>query len=469
MANDPESRPISVSELLARSRSEDGDDTSAPESGQFAASGRRRVGRDGALSVAELTGEIPKITGPEPGASSAPRSSSPLVTRGESAFPRSSSPAPTSSSGARTASGMPASTPRDAGPAVEEQPRDVDANAITGIIPLVDDESAATDEDDLDFEAYRNFADYESEDASGKSAKPKPVKEKVKKEKRGLFGRKKSGDRARAVAGKGIGPAPDVAPTAPVGFAAPEPVVDEPHEPPAAVSPSAMPLEPGPAIVPSVRRSASAEPDDDAGPAITPHVVMRKTPPEYTVDDTQEIGVVPSVTPAVTPAITPTSASTGPSSTEPSEPTASSSTTRSPAPWESTPAVIPSDRTAVVDLDDDFADVESDASVDAGAADEIPDEAPLNSKHSPVMAWLLLIGQTILGLAIGAGLFWGFTELWKWNVIFALVLAAVVIFGIVTLVHVVRRRHDLISTLLAVGVALIVTIGPLVLLASSST
>ena len=38
----------------------------------------------------------------------------------------------------------------------------------------------------------------------------------------------------------------------------------------------------------------------------------------------------------------------------------------------------------------------------------------------------------------------------------------------VTTVHVVRRSQDLISTLLALGVGLIVTIGPLVLLASGS-
>ena len=64
------------------------------------------------------------------------------------------------------------------------------------------------------------------------------------------------------------------------------------------------------------------------------------------------------------------------------------------------------------------------------------------------------------------GLFWGFTELWKWNVYFALVLAVLVIFGIVTFAHLVRRTKDLTTTLLALGVALIVTIGPLVLLAT---
>ena len=47
-----------------------------------------------------------------------------------------------------------------------------------------------------------------------------------------------------------------------------------------------------------------------------------------------------------------------------------------------------------------------------------------------------------------------------------LVLSVVVIFSIVTLTHVVRRSRDLATTLLAVGVGLLVTIGPLVLLAT---
>ena len=87
-------------------------------------------------------------------------------------------------------------------------------------------------------------------------------------------------------------------------------------------------------------------------------------------------------------------------------------------------------------------------------------------EQSPVTAWLLLFAQAVVGLAVGVGLFWGFTELWRWNPYFALVLAVLVIFGIVTLSHVVRRTKDLATTLLALGVGLLVTIGPLVLLAT---
>lgn len=86
--------------------------------------------------------------------------------------------------------------------------------------------------------------------------------------------------------------------------------------------------------------------------------------------------------------------------------------------------------------------------------------------RKPVLAWLAVIAEVIAGLAIGVGLFWGFTELWKWNPYFALVLAVLVIFGIVTFTHLVRRTSDLITTLLALAVGLIVTIGPLVLLST---
>ncbi|MFW0788625.1 hypothetical protein [Gordonia sp. CPCC 205333] len=473
MAQDPESRPISVSELLARSRREsEGGDSTSTESGTFAASGRRRVGRDGSISVAEITGEIPKITGPEPTSSQAqPRSSSPYVSQGESSFPRSSAPAPTSG-GARTASGMPAGPARphtpnpadaqtDVTPAVDApvvgspvvgspvvgspvvdspQTRDFNATAITGIIPLVDDSAPA--DDDLDFEAYRNFADYDTGEsaATGKQDKPK-------KAKRGLFGRKK---KSAAAEPEGQTPVVDL------------PEADTPDEPIPAVRPSAV-TPSQPAIVPSVRRSAPPV-DADAGPAITPHVVAR-TPvteqpsaptseaPGLATDDTQEISVVRSVTPSVTRSVTPSNSFDEPAITP-------SRTTHADDDFEAAPPAGPAHniRTSL-----------RKAITDDTEAGPIPDEAPLNRKHSPVVQWLLLIAQCVVGLVIGAGMFWGFTELWRWSPIFAVVLSAVVIFGIVTIVHVVRRRHDLVSTLLALGVGLIVTIGPLVLLASSST
>ncbi|MEO9326836.1 hypothetical protein [Gordonia aurantiaca] len=124
---------------------------------------------------------------------------------------------------------------------------------------------------------------------------------------------------------------------------------------------------------------------------------------------------------------------------------------------------------------DDVTDVDKDDGEDheGGKAEQVATAETATAdadeeKHepSPAVAWLMVIGQAILGLAVGVGLFWGFTELWRWNPYFALVLAVLVIFGIVTLSHVVRRTRDLATTLLALGVGLLVTIGPLVLLAT---
>lgn len=83
--------------------------------------------------------------------------------------------------------------------------------------------------------------------------------------------------------------------------------------------------------------------------------------------------------------------------------------------------------------------------------------------RSAAWGWLGLAGEVLLGVLIGGGLFWGFTVLWQQYVYFALLLAVLVIFAIVTFAYVLRKR-DLPTTLLALAVGLIVTIGPLVML-----
>ncbi|UQE74619.1 hypothetical protein MYK68_18185 [Gordonia sp. PP30] len=121
--------------------------------------------------------------------------------------------------------------------------------------------------------------------------------------------------------------------------------------------------------------------------------------------------------------------------------------------------------TIVADEDADHLASPSELAAAQRADDDAVEAAGDTGEHrrSPVWGWLGLIGEVILGLAIGAGLFWGFTVLWREYVYFALVLAVLVIFAIVTFAYVLRKR-DLPTTLLALAVGLIVTIGPLVLL-----
>ncbi|ODQ84629.1 hypothetical protein [Mycolicibacterium holsaticum] len=79
-------------------------------------------------------------------------------------------------------------------------------------------------------------------------------------------------------------------------------------------------------------------------------------------------------------------------------------------------------------------------------------------------AWV--VGQCVIAVAFGAGLFIAFDQLWKWNNIIALVLSVLVILGLVVGVRVVRKTEDIGSTLIAVAVGALVTLGPLALLQS---
>jgi hypothetical protein len=78
----------------------------------------------------------------------------------------------------------------------------------------------------------------------------------------------------------------------------------------------------------------------------------------------------------------------------------------------------------------------------------------------------MVVLQSILAVAFGAGLFIAFDQLWRWNNIVALVLSILVILGLVVGVRVVRKTEDIGSTLTAVAVGALVTLGPLALLQS---
>ncbi len=85
---------------------------------------------------------------------------------------------------------------------------------------------------------------------------------------------------------------------------------------------------------------------------------------------------------------------------------------------------------------------------------------------SSFMHGVWIVGQCVLAVAFGAGLFVAFDQLWKWNNIVALVLSVLVILGLVVGVRVVRKTEDIGSTLIAVAVGALVTLGPLALLQS---
>ncbi|MGH3677892.1 MAG: hypothetical protein ACRDU5_19600 [Mycobacterium sp.] len=105
---------------------------------------------------------------------------------------------------------------------------------------------------------------------------------------------------------------------------------------------------------------------------------------------------------------------------------------------------------------DDYDDL--DVEDDVETAEETPMSAFVRG------AWI--VGQCIVAVAFGGGLFIAFDQLWKWNNIVALVLSVLVILGLVVGVRVVRKTEDIGSTLIAVAVGALVTLGPLALLQS---
>jgi hypothetical protein len=100
----------------------------------------------------------------------------------------------------------------------------------------------------------------------------------------------------------------------------------------------------------------------------------------------------------------------------------------------------------------------------AGEAPRQPKDAhPAPGKLEALWRGSLIVLQSILAVAFGAGLFIAFDQLWRWNSLVALVLSVLVILGLVAGVRVVRKTEDIASTLIAVAVGALITLGPLAL------
>ena len=74
-----------------------------------------------------------------------------------------------------------------------------------------------------------------------------------------------------------------------------------------------------------------------------------------------------------------------------------------------------------------------------------------------------IVLQSIVAVAFGAALFIAFDLLWEWNSLATLVVSVVAILGLVAWVRVVRKTEDIASTLIAVAVGALITVGPLAL------
>lgn len=91
------------------------------------------------------------------------------------------------------------------------------------------------------------------------------------------------------------------------------------------------------------------------------------------------------------------------------------------------------------------------------------DAHPAPGRLDSLWRGAVVVLQSILAVAFGGGLFVAFDQLWRWNSIVALVLSVLVILGLVVGVRVVRKTEDIASTLIAVAVGALITLGPLAL------
>jgi hypothetical protein len=103
-----------------------------------------------------------------------------------------------------------------------------------------------------------------------------------------------------------------------------------------------------------------------------------------------------------------------------------------------------------------------DVAVPAGPT--APRSRPREDRLTSLRHGSVAVLQSVLAVVVGAGLFIAFDQLWQWNNIVALVLSVLVILGLVVAVRLVRKTEDIGSTLIAVAVGALITLGPLALL-----
>lgn len=109
------------------------------------------------------------------------------------------------------------------------------------------------------------------------------------------------------------------------------------------------------------------------------------------------------------------------------------------------------------------ADADAAEALDEDRADQATGVHGIRDRLQAAWRAAAVVFQSVLAVLFGAGLFVAFDQLWRWNSIVALVLSVLVILGLVVGVRVVRKTEDIASTLIAVAVGALITLGPLAL------
>jgi hypothetical protein len=115
-------------------------------------------------------------------------------------------------------------------------------------------------------------------------------------------------------------------------------------------------------------------------------------------------------------------------------------------------------RGIAADTDEDVGEY---ISADPAASSAVP--GPPRGVTGTLLGSAAAVLQSLLAVAFGAGLFIAFDQLWRWNNLVALILAVLVVLTLAAAVRFVRKTEDIVSTLTAVAVGLLVTLGPLAL------
>lgn len=411
--SDDTQRPVSVAELLARNGAAEG---------KISGHRRRMRGNADAIPVAELTGEIPVIRDKKggrarPNPSPAAETAAPEATKApEAAAPSETRSYLRSNEDALFGGDSMADEAARRGPSTPSTPAQPSsmASSLRSIFPPTPTPATRPGEPrkSIDFnDATGVISPVTSAPTSEPTPKPTPKPE----------------------AAKPVTPVPPAAPSAP------------PATPPAPVS---RPVEPEPEPEPEAVVQPEAEPEPDARPEV---IADEYEDDEYEDDaeyeeDDGEYGRSTAV-------------EWNSHDAEHDVEGAENYYDENDYQLEHELQELVNEHGSPVDTEaSQLADVETEKKTDAEA------KAERKEKIKTYLQGGWIAAQYLLAAAAGAGLFFGFRELWSWNQGIALVLGVLFIAILVASLWVIRKTVDLISILIAIVVGALIAFGPLVLM-----
>lgn len=366
----------------------------------------------------------------------------------------------------------------------------ISVSELTGSIPVVRDRSAAAHSDGGDKELVDVAGESEvpavSEPASGSVSEPggaeQPAEQPAAEPAEAETSEEETSDEVAEDLAPEVDAEPEVVESEVAPASEPEPVAEvEPEpEPVAEVEPETEPepeaeLEPEAEAVaaPQERLEAESHPRTDSIPFVIPAAPREVDVDDATGDITFSFEAVTAADPEMPPFEAPGEVSvdkleSGETEVFPTVPDMADATDEPVG--LTAPAQVDADVDEAADVDEDLDDEDYDGDFDdedydeedyEGADDDAEDD---EDDEDDAISWPVLIGEVIVGLAIGAGIFLGFEKLWEsapvWLVV-ALAIAVIVL--LMAVVQVLRRERDILTMLMAAAAGAAITFGPALL------